>query len=269
MDTVELTDSQKQRLESIQAELREATGAYATVTTTDVMEYVLDLAEAVDDPDPQTADGPTSWTADEPQGRQFPREALRDRLTERNRKHSDGDAEQAMDLYSIAASYDVTGRGSMTKEELVEAILDTAERRYHDPFDQVDVEFPSAESADPEGSDDVSPTDSGGEEERATHTEETDGERDGDGGPDTEAKDDESETEDDGGPDTEEDSQEAEGLEAGDSDQLDAMLSLLETHDGKWWATDGDARYEVELPDGRIQTARTKDDVRALLFKNY
>ena len=28
-------------------------------------------------------------------------------------------------------------------------------------------------------------------------------------------------------------------------------------------------RDEVELPDGRVETARTKDDVRALLFRNY
>ncbi len=47
------------------------------------------------------------------------------------------------------------------------------------------------------------------------------------------------------------------------------MMSLLDTHDDKWHEADGDARYEVELPDGDVETARTKDDVRALLFKNY
>lgn len=54
-----------------------------------------------------------------------------------------------------------------------------------------------------------------------------------------------------------------------ESEQLNAMLNLLDTHDEKWHTSDGDARYEVELPDGSVESARTKDDVRALLFKHY
>lgn len=52
-------------------------------------------------------------------------------------------------------------------------------------------------------------------------------------------------------------------------DRLSAMMSLLDTHDDKWRETDGDARYEVDLPDGTTEDAPTKDDVRAVLFKNY
>ncbi|WP_436343303.1 hypothetical protein [Natronorubrum sp. FCH18a] len=57
---------------------------------------------------------------------------------------------------------------------------------------------------------------------------------------------------------------------ADDDDMLDEMMSLLETHDDKWSESDsGDYRYSVELPDGTTEDVQTKDDVRALLFKNY
>ncbi|WP_254523072.1 hypothetical protein [Natrinema caseinilyticum] len=57
---------------------------------------------------------------------------------------------------------------------------------------------------------------------------------------------------------------------ADDDDMLDEMMSLLETHDDKWEeATSPDYRYAVELPDGSTDQVQTRDDVRALLFKNY
>ncbi|WP_408959045.1 hypothetical protein [Natrinema sp. 74] len=57
---------------------------------------------------------------------------------------------------------------------------------------------------------------------------------------------------------------------ADDDDMLDEMMSLLETHDDKWEESDSaDFRYAVELPDGATEQVQTKDDVRALLFKNY
>ncbi|SEV94046.1 hypothetical protein [Natrinema salifodinae] len=57
---------------------------------------------------------------------------------------------------------------------------------------------------------------------------------------------------------------------ADDDDMLDEMMSLLETHDDKWEESDSaDYRYAVELPDGSVEQVQTKDDVRALLFKNY
>ena len=56
----------------------------------------------------------------------------------------------------------------------------------------------------------------------------------------------------------------------GDDSKLDAMMNLLETHDEKWRESDaGDEKYEVDLPDGSAESARTKDDVRALLFKHW
>ncbi|WP_256299187.1 hypothetical protein [Haloarchaeobius salinus] len=61
----------------------------------------------------------------------------------------------------------------------------------------------------------------------------------------------------------------SDGSEAGD-DRLNAMMNLLDTHDGKWReASKEDARYEVDMPDGTTQYVQTKDDVRAHLFKNY
>jgi hypothetical protein len=57
---------------------------------------------------------------------------------------------------------------------------------------------------------------------------------------------------------------------ADDDEMLDEMMSLLETHDDKWdESSSGDYRYSVELPDGSVEEVQTKDDVRALLFKNY
>ena len=96
-----------------------------------------------------------------------------------------------------------------------------------------------------------------------------------DGSGDTE---DEPETED---AETDEESDDADEDEADDEDandedesdsgedRLSAMMSLLDTHDDKWRETEGDARYEVDLPDGTTEDAGTKDDVRAVLFKNY
>jgi hypothetical protein len=55
----------------------------------------------------------------------------------------------------------------------------------------------------------------------------------------------------------------------GDDAMLNEMMSLLDTHDDKWGESDGDERYEVALPDGTSEQVRTKDDVKALLFKHY
>jgi hypothetical protein len=55
-----------------------------------------------------------------------------------------------------------------------------------------------------------------------------------------------------------------------DEARLDAMMSLLDTHDEHWSESDADdARYEVELPDGSVERVRTRDDVRSLLFQHY
>ena len=58
--------------------------------------------------------------------------------------------------------------------------------------------------------------------------------------------------------------------EADDDDMLTEMMELLDTHDDKWdESPKGDYRYRVELPDGGSEDVQTKDDVRAILFKEY
>ncbi len=60
------------------------------------------------------------------------------------------------------------------------------------------------------------------------------------------------------------------GEPPGDEDRLEAMMSLLETHEDKWEESEGeDGNYVVTLPEGGTETVRTRDDVRALLFKHY
>ena len=88
---------------------------------------------------------------------------------------------------------------------------------------------------------------------------------------------DSSDTTDDGGGDADADTDAddetgAAAPELGGSDgdaMLNAMMNLLDTHDDKWGESSGDERYEVTLPDGDVEQVRTKDDVRALLFKHY
>ena len=103
-----------------------------------------------------------------------------------------------------------------------------------------------------------------------------DGEESGDGagesdaGAETEALDDaEAEAVDDADDESTDDGTAGEG-DASDDDMLDRMMSLLETHDDKWAESPAaDYRYRVDLPDGTTEDVQTKDDVRALLFKNY
>jgi len=249
MPTIEITDDHRDRIEALREELAAAhAGPYASVDAEDALAYLLDLADAVDDPE-RAADA-AALGAEEPasDGRvagesvqPFDRERARDRLESRPRRHADPDAAEEPDLYEVAAALDVTGRSDMTKAELVEATLDAAESLSADPFAWAGVELDDGEG---------DATDDGDEETDETATG-TDGDND----------DDEESDADDGAA--------AESGDGGETGQLDAMMSLLDTHDDKWSEGDGDARYEVELPDGDVETARTKDDVRALLFKNY
>ena len=57
--------------------------------------------------------------------------------------------------------------------------------------------------------------------------------------------------------------------DAGGGGLLATANRLLDDHDDKWREAVGDAPYEVDLPDGSTESARTKDDVRQLLFRHY
>ncbi|MFT4923283.1 MAG: hypothetical protein ACI8XM_002509, partial [Haloarculaceae archaeon] len=50
---------------------------------------------------------------------------------------------------------------------------------------------------------------------------------------------------------------------------VSAANRLLREHDDKWRESAGDTPYEVDLPDSTTASARTKDDVRQLLFRHY
>ncbi len=56
---------------------------------------------------------------------------------------------------------------------------------------------------------------------------------------------------------------------ASGSDLPSGPMSLLADHEDVWSEGSGEARYEVELPDGSVEEARTRGDVRALLFEHY
>lgn len=234
MPTIEITDDHRDRIEALREELTAThAGPYASVDTEDTLAYLLDLADAVDDPqreaDPAALGGDAPGDAADTTSngdRPFDRDRARERLESRPRRHGDPDAAEEMDLYEVAAAFDVAGRSDMTKSELVDAVLDAAESLSADPFSWVDVDL--GDASEPASTDEGEAPDSA-----------DDGAAAEDGGDDAGAS------------------------------QLDAMMSLLDTHDDKWREADGDARYEVELPDGDVETARTKDDVRALLFRNY
>jgi hypothetical protein len=113
--------------------------------------------------------------------------------------------------------------------------------------------------------------DTGADEDEKTDESEAAEDEDDDGNEeDGQADDDEA---DDGEADNEADDDEAgdEAEEGGDSSgRLNAMMQLLDEHDDKWAESDSEnGKYDVTLPEGTTESVRTKDDVRALLFKHY
>lgn len=78
-----------------------------------------------------------------------------------------------------------------------------------------------------------------------------------------ESRDDETDDEDETGGD-------AGGSSDAPANPLQAAQQLLDEHDDVWEEVDSDSgKYAVTLPDGSTEHARTRDDVRALLFKHY
>ncbi len=232
MPTLEITDEHAERIDTLREEIESAhAGPYARVKTSDVISYLLDLAETVEDPD-RTGE----ITSTEQSTRtSFPRKELRHQLEQRNRQHSDPEEAEELDLYTIAERYDITGRSEMAKAELIDAIVDRLEELYHNPLALVELPFPGAESTTANATEKQSAEPSSEPAKTSSAT-----------ASDTEST-----------------------ASGEDDEQLNAMLSLLDTHEEKWREASGDARYEVTLPDGSTEQARTKDDVRALLFKHY
>ena len=141
--------------------------------------------------------------------------------------------------------------GHVRISDAVQYLIDDHDGRLDDVFEESTGDVEAGE-ADDEDTNEADAEDDADETDTEDGADETDTEDDAD----------ETDTEDDGDEDADEDEQ-------GGEDRLSAMMSLLDTHDDKWRETDGDARYEVDLPDGTTEDAPTKDDVRAVLFKNY
>jgi hypothetical protein len=121
-----------------------------------------------------------------------------------------------------------------------------------------DADESDSEAADEEVDDEGAEQDDGDDEQDDGDDEQADGDDDAET---DDAGDDDSDDEDDDAPSA--------GASGGGGGRLNAMMQLLDTHEDKWREGDGEARYEVDLPDGSTESAQTKDDVRALLFKNY
>jgi hypothetical protein len=237
MPTLELTADQHDRLAKLRDELATVhAGSYASVTVSDTMAYLLDLAETVEDPDRCVKiESATETPATD---HEFPRTELESTLSERHRRHSKSSADAPMDLYSIAETYDITGRSNMTKQELITAISDAVEQRYTDPVAPIDLSWPLSTEAESDSATNEAAA------ETATSAESPPSATPEPPDSDTQSRD-------------------------SDNEQLNTMLNLLETHQDKWQEASGDARYEVDLPDGSVEQVRTKDDVRAALFRHY
>ncbi|MGQ3414058.1 hypothetical protein ACT4ML_17660 [Natrinema sp. LN54] len=146
----------------------------------------------------------------------------------------------------VAASVGAAIEGDDDPHELEEVSYVEGEAPAADEVLDEEADDPDSESdGTDDGSSEAEPTDGSADETEADEADETadDSDESGDGDGDGSADDD---------------------------DMLDEMMSLLETHDDKWDESDSaDYRYTVELPDGSTEQVQTKDDVRALLFKNY
>jgi hypothetical protein len=56
---------------------------------------------------------------------------------------------------------------------------------------------------------------------------------------------------------------------SGSTSDTSGVFDLLDEHADKWRESDGEVPYEVDLPDGSTETARTRDDIKTTLFKYY
>ncbi|MFP9190520.1 hypothetical protein ACLI4Q_02485 [Natrialbaceae archaeon A-CW1-1] len=186
----------------------------------------------------------------------------------------------------VAAAVEAAIAGEETREGVESVSYDEGEDVVDEDGESVDDEDGSGDVDDEDSSDgDDESADDSNESDDTDSDESDDGDSDGDTDDNDESADDADDTDESDDADSDEsadDSDESEdtddsdgdddstGGAADDDDMLDRMMNLLETHDDKWEESpSGDYRYRVTLPDGSTDDVQTKDDVRALLFKNY
>ncbi|WP_222919101.1 hypothetical protein [Natrinema sp. SYSU A 869] len=181
---------------------------------------------------------------------------LIDNLDEEIELEADGEFESSA-TDDVAASVGAAIDGGTDPHELEEVsyIEDETTEADADEGDEADADDDRESESNGPGESDI---DDSSETEPSDSLDDTEGESDDSGDePDADDGDDEDASDDGDG-------------SADDDDMLDEMMSLLETHDDKWSESgSADFRYTVELPDGSSEQVQTKDDVRALLFKNY
>jgi hypothetical protein len=232
MPTIEITEEQLERLEAVRAEVEEAlAGPYGTVPTSGAVEYLLDTYTP---PDESGVDAGGATEA----------APVEDRPQERN----DGGL-AAIDPIGSAKAAALERSGYKSVDDLKAASI----------ADLTEVEG-IGETLATRILEAVSSDDAGGEPDETNADETNADETNADGNPGDATSG--TRTVVSGGTPTP-------GNDGAGTTRLNAMMNLLDQHADKWNESEGDEPYEVELPDGSTETARTKDDVRGLLFRHY
>jgi hypothetical protein len=251
MPEIAVTADQRERLRWIQRRLAEDV-TYGHVRPCDALDYLLDRAEAsgalaeidaekpVTDAQGQTAPGradATASAAEEPtESGTTPASTGTETVESDGLSHTIHTSSSANTVRIATPSANTNGTGD-------------------DAADAVSGDNDENEAGDTDESD---------------ATEETDGVDDEDAVDGGDADDAEDANGDDSGVD-DDDVDEGDGnADGAGAATLNSMMNLLDAHGDKWREADGgEAKYEVDLPDGSTEAARTKDDVKAVLFKQY
>jgi len=271
MPELSVTEEQIERLEALRAELEAAfVDGYAHVRRRDVVDYLLDTHT----PPAEHAVG-GSGAADRPEDPAAVERRVRDAL-DRAVRDEEGELDYPA-LQSVATGTEGVKGSGMDAEAMYEAVLEAKVREAEaNGVDAVEILPTEDESPDGSSENDGAEADTANDEvdgsDRSDGSDHTDSVGEADDSADTDSPD-ASGSEENGGDEAENGAgaaaEEASGDGSGGS-PLQQMMSLLETHDDKWrTAEGGDAPYEVDLPDGGTETARTKDDVKRVLFTNY
>ena len=233
MQTLEVTDEQYAVIQRLRATMsEEVVGKYGFVREQDAVQYLIDTLEAT------TEDGELGDL-------EFDIE-------------SESSGSTATDDVAAAVEAAIEGESPPEDVETVSYDEEGDTSAGEGDSDAADGDGDDSSPADEEADDaDDHSEEAGADEDDAVEADDADGEE----GETADAEDaDESDESDD----------DSESGAADDDDMLNKMMSLLETHDDKWEESpSADYRYRVDLPDGGTKDVQTKDDVRALLFKNY
>jgi len=270
MPELSVTEEQIERLEALRAELEAAfVDGYAHVRRRDVVDYLLDTHTP-----PAEHAGGGSGAADRPEDPAAVERRVRDAL-DRAVRDEEGELDYPA-LQSVAMETEGVKGSGMDAEAMYEAVLEAKVREAE--ANGVDaIEILPTEEESPDGSSENGATEAdtaNGEvdgSDRSDGSDNTDSVGGAEDAADTDGPD-ASGSEGSGGDEAENGAGAVEGASGNGSggSPLQQMMSLLETHDDKWrTAEGGDAPYEVDLPDGGTETARTKDDVKRVLFTNY